>query len=146
LIPDLDERKTMEITRSGRDSQRGPSEWFTGDVWLDQIATATSPSRMTAASVHFSPGARTAWHRHPFGQVIHVIEGAGLAQREGGPVEALRPGDTVRFEPDEPHWHGAAPNGFMTHLAMQEVDDDGTAAYWGDPVADEDYLAEPAGR
>ena len=135
----------MEITRSGMDSQRGPSEWFTGDVWMDPIAAAASPSRMTAYSVHFSPGARTAWHRHPLGQVIHVTEGAGLAQREGGPVEALRPGDAVRFAPDEVHWHGAAPNRFMTHLAMQEADDDGTAAYWGDPVADEDYLAEPAG-
>jgi quercetin dioxygenase-like cupin family protein len=135
----------MEITHACTVSRRGPADWFTGDVWLDEIAAPSPPSRMAAVSVHFSPGARTAWHRHPLGQVIHVTEGVGLAQRRGGQVEVIRPGDTVRFEPDEEHWHGATPTRFMTHLAMQEADDEGTAAYWGEHVADPDYLAEPAG-
>jgi quercetin dioxygenase-like cupin family protein len=134
----------MEIRRTGAESRRGPAEWFTGEVWLDEIAASTPPSRLAAFSVHFSPGARTAWHRHPFGQVIHVTEGAGLAQRRGGPVEVIRPGDTVRFEPDEDHWHGATPDRFMTHLAMQEADDEGNAAYWDDHVTDAEYVAEPA--
>jgi quercetin dioxygenase-like cupin family protein len=134
----------MEIRRTGAESRHGPAEWFTGEVWLDEIAATTPPSRLAAFSVHFSPGARTAWHRHPFGQVIHVTEGAGLVQRRGGPVEVIRPGDTVRFEPDEDHWHGATPDRFMTHLAMQEADDEGNAAYWGDHVTDAEYLVEPA--
>lgn len=134
----------MEITRTTRDSHRGPVDWFTGEVWLDEIAGAAPPARLAALNVHFSPGARTAWHRHPFGQVIHVTEGVGRVQREGGPIEVIRPGDTVRFEADEVHWHGAAPSRFMTHLAMQEVEDDGTAAFWGEQVSDAEYLAEPA--
>ena len=136
----------MEITRTRAESQRGPAEWFTGEVWLDEIAAPAPPSRMAAFDVHFAPGARTAWHRHPFGQVIHVTDGVGLVQRRGGRVEVIRPGDTVRFGPDEDHWHGAAAARFMTHLAMQEADDEGTTAYWGEHVSDEDYLAEPADR
>jgi quercetin dioxygenase-like cupin family protein len=136
----------MDITPAQVDSRRGPAEWFTGEVWLDEIAAAKPPSRVTALSVHFAPGARTAWHRHPFGQIIHVTEGIGLVQREGGPVQIVQPGDSVRFDPDEVHWHGAGPNRFMTHLAVQEVDDEGTAAVWGEPVTDADYLAEPANR
>lgn len=134
----------MEIIHTAKESRPGPSEWFTGDVWLDEIAVATPPSRLAAASVHFSPGARTAWHRHPFGQVIHVTEGVGRVQREGGPIEEIRAGDTVRFDPDENHWHGAAPRRFMTHIALQEVDDEGIAAYWGEQVSEADYRAEPA--
>ena len=134
----------MEITRTRPQSMRGPEEWFTGEVWLDPIAGTAPPSRVAALSVHFTPGARTAWHRHPFGQILHVVEGEGRAQRRGGPVEAIRAGETVRFEPDEDHWHGAAPDRFMTHLAIQEADDEGVPAYWGEQVADEDYLAEPA--
>jgi quercetin dioxygenase-like cupin family protein len=134
----------MEIIRTTKDSRPGPSDWFTGDVWLDEIAVATPPSRLAAVSVHFSPGARTAWHRHPFGQVIHVTEGVGRVQREGGRIEEIRAGDTVRFDPDENHWHGAAPRRLMTHIAIQEVDDEGVAAYWGEQVSEADYLAEPA--
>jgi quercetin dioxygenase-like cupin family protein len=100
---------------------------------------------MRALSVHFSPGARTAWHRHPFGQVLHVVEGVGRAQGRGGPIEQVRAGDTIRFEADEEHWHGAAPATFMTHLALQEADDEGVPAYWGEQVSDEEYLADPAG-
>jgi quercetin dioxygenase-like cupin family protein len=131
----------MEITRTRPESRRGPGDWFTGDVWIDPIAAPPAPARLRAFSVHFTPGARTAWHRHPLGQVIHVTEGAGLAQRRGGPIEPIRAGDTVRFEPGEEHWHGAAPGTFMTHLALQEAGDDGVDADWGQHVSDEEYGA-----
>ena len=98
---------------------------------------------MQASSVHFTPGARTAWHTHPNGQTIYVLEGVGLAQRRGGPIEVIRPGDRVFFEPGEEHWHGAAPTRFMTHLALLEVDDDGNAATWGEHVTAEEYGAAP---
>jgi len=90
------------------------------------------------------PGARTAWHTHPLGQTIYVTEGIGRCQREGAPVEAIYPGDRVFFEPGENHWHGAAPNRFMTHIAIQEADESGSPVAWGDPVSDEDYIASPA--
>jgi quercetin dioxygenase-like cupin family protein len=135
----------MKISRKRPESMRGPAEHFTGDVWLDAIVGDGPPeSRTRALSVHFAPGARTAWHRHPLGQVLYVIEGEGLAQSRGGPVGAIRAGDTIRFDPDEEHWHGASPSTFMTHLALQEVDDEGIPAYWGDHVSDQDYGAEPA--
>jgi quercetin dioxygenase-like cupin family protein len=134
----------MEIRRTRPESGRGPEEWFTGEVWLDQIGEPLpAPSRMRALSVHFTPGARTAWHRHPLGQLLHVTEGIGRVQSKGGPVEEIRAGDTIRFEPDEEHWHGAAPSHFMTHLALQEADDEGVPAYWGEHVTDEEYLAAP---
>jgi quercetin dioxygenase-like cupin family protein len=120
-----------------------PSEWFTGTVYIDTVATSSEDSRLGASSVHFTPGARTAWHTHPNGQTIYVLEGIGLAQRRGGPIEIIRPGDRVFFEPGEDHWHGAAPNRFMTHLAMVEVDDEGTAATWGEHVTDAEYGAAP---
>jgi len=129
----------MEITRNGVDTALGPSDWFTGDVHLDAIATPSGPSRLSATNVHFTPGARTAWHSHPNGQTIYVTEGLGLCQRRGGPAELIRPGDRVFFEPGEDHWHGAAPNRFMTHVAMHDVGPDGTPATWGDHVTDEEY-------
>ena len=95
-------------------------------------------------SVHFTPGARTAWHTHPHGQTIYVIEGVGLAQRRGGPIEVIRPGDRVFFEPDEEHWHGASAARFMAHVAMLQADDAGNNASWGDHVTDEEYAAAPA--
>jgi quercetin dioxygenase-like cupin family protein len=131
----------VKITRNSTETAAGPSDWFTGDVYIDTVATATQPSRLAAASVHFTPGARTAWHTHPLGQTIHVTEGLGLCQRRGGRVEEIRPGETVYFEPDEDHWHGAAPDRFMTHMAMQEVDDSGSPATWGEHVSDEEYGA-----
>ena len=100
-------------------------------------------SRISAASVHFTPGARTAWHTHPNGQTIFITEGLGRRQRRGGPVEVIRPGDRVFFEPGEDHWHGGGPDRFMTHLAMQDVDDGGNAVSWGDHVTDEEYSATP---
>jgi len=129
----------MQITRNAIETAVGPSEWFTGAVYIDAVATPSDPSRLQASSVHFTPGARTAWHTHPNGQTIYVTEGIGLAQRRGEPIEVIRPGDRVFFEPGEEHWHGAASNRFMTHLAMVEVDDEGNAATWGEHVSDEEY-------
>jgi quercetin dioxygenase-like cupin family protein len=131
----------MQITRNSVETGAGPSEWFTGNVYIDAIARPTGTSRLSASSVHFTPGARTAWHTHPNGQTICVVEGVGLAQRRGGPIEVIRPGDRVFFEPGEEHWHGAAPDRFMTHLALLDVDDDGNSANWGDHVTDEEYNA-----
>ena len=133
----------MEITRNSLDTSPGPSDWFTGAVFIDSVASPSGASQLAASSVHFTPGARTAWHTHPNGQTIWVLEGAGLCQRRGGPVEAIRPGDSVFFEPGEEHWHGAAPNRFMTHVAMLEVDDEGHPATWGDHLTDEEYSAAP---
>jgi quercetin dioxygenase-like cupin family protein len=133
----------MQITRNDTDTTPGPSDWFTGTVYLDAVAAPSDASRLSATSVHFTPGARTAWHTHPNGQTIYVLEGVGLAQRRGGPVEVIRPGDRVFFEPGEDHWHGASPTRFMTHLAMLVVGDDGGAAVWGDHVTDEEYAVAP---
>jgi len=134
----------MRITRSSIETAPGPSDWFTGSVFIDTVATPAGASRLAAASVHFTPGARTNWHTHPRGQTIHVTEGVGRCQRRGGPVEVILPGDSVFFEPGEDHWHGAAPDRFMTHLAMQEADDTGSPVSWGEPVGDEEYAAAPA--
>jgi quercetin dioxygenase-like cupin family protein len=133
----------MQITRSSIDTTPGPSDWFTGAVFIDALAAPSGQSRLSASSVHFTPGARTGWHTHPNGQTIYVVEGVGYAQRRGGPIEVIRPGDRVFFEPGEEHWHGAAPNRFMTHVAMLEVDDEGNPAVWGDHVTDEEYAAAP---
>ena len=131
----------MQITRSNIKTTVGSSEWFTGAVFVDAVATPANGSRLSASSVHFTPGARTAWHTHPNGQTIFVTEGVGLAQHRGGPIVVIRPGDRVFFAPGEEHWHGAAPTRFMTHLAMLEVDDQGNNATWGDHVSDEEYGA-----
>ena len=137
----------MKITRNSADlataTTKGPAEWFTGDVYIDAVATGSAPSRAVANLVHFTPGARTAWHRHPLGQSLFVTEGAGLVQRRGGPVEVIRPGDRIYIEPGEEHWHGATPTRMMVHLAINEVDDDHVAAHWGDHVTDEEYIAIP---
>ena len=129
----------MQITRSEIDTQKGPADWFTGAVYVDTIATPGEASPIGVAAVHFTPGARTAWHTHPRGQTIWVTEGVGLCQREGGPVEVIRPGDRVFFEPGENHWHGAAPHRFMVHIAMQQNDESGSPVTWGHHVTDEQY-------
>jgi quercetin dioxygenase-like cupin family protein len=134
----------MQITRSSIETAAGPEDWFTGAVYIDTVAAPTEGSRLSASSVHFTPGARTAWHTHSNGQTIYVTEGVGVCQRRGGAVEVIRPGDRVFFEPGEDHWHGAAPNRFMTHIAMLEVDDDGNPATWGDHVTEDEYDAAPA--
>jgi quercetin dioxygenase-like cupin family protein len=131
----------MEITRSSIETTPGPGDWFTGTVYIDAVAALSGPSRVAAASVHFTPGARTAWHTHPNGQTIYVTEGIGLCQRRGGSIEVIRPGDRVFFEPGENHWHGAAPKRFMTHVAMHQVNEEGSAVTWGEHVTDEEYNA-----
>jgi quercetin dioxygenase-like cupin family protein len=133
----------MKITRNSIETTAGPSEWFTGAVFIDSVAAPSDGSRLSASSVHFTPGARTAWHTHPNGQTIWVTEGVGLCQGRGRAIEVLRPGDRVFFEPGEDHWHGAAPARFMTHLAMLEVDDEGSPATWNEHVSDEEYAAAP---
>lgn len=133
----------MQITRSTIATQKGPDDWFTGDVYLDPVAAPAGTSTVAAALVHFAPGARTAWHTHPHGQTIFVTEGVGVCQREGGPVEVIRPGDRVFFEPEENHWHGAVPGRLMVHIAMQQTDESGSAVTWGRHVSDEEYDAAP---
>jgi len=133
----------VQITRNSTATGRGPSDWFTGDVYIDAVAAPSNGSRLSASNVHFTPGARTSWHTHPNGQTIWVIEGLGLCQRRGGPIEVIRAGDRVFFEPGEEHWHGAAPSRFMAHIAMLEADDEGNLATWGEHVTDEEYAAAP---
>ena len=134
----------MQVTRNKIATAAGSAEWFTGAVYIDSVATPSGSSRVSASSVHFTPGARTAWHTHPNGQTIFVTEGVGLAQRRGGSIEVIRPGDRVFFDPGEDHWHGAAPTHFMTHIAMLDVDDKGSNATWGDHVTDQEYAAAPS--
>jgi quercetin dioxygenase-like cupin family protein len=129
----------MRVTRSSLQTNRGPADWFTGAVYIDPVADPVPPARAAAGLVHFMPGARTAWHTHPFGQTIFVTEGVGRCQREGGPIEEIRPGDRVHFEPGENHWHGAAPNRLMVHVAIQEADESGSPVSWGRHVTDEEY-------
>ena len=135
----------MQITRNSIETVPGPTDWFTGDVYIDAVAAAPQPARLQAASVHFTPGARTAWHTRPLGQTIFVTEGVGRCQRRSGPVEVIKPGDRVYFEPGEVHWHGAAPDRFMSHIAMQEADDSGSPVSWGEHVSDAEYETAPDG-
>ena len=129
----------MDITRSGsRASTKGPKEYFTGTVRIDPMFEAGDPGRAVGASVTFEPGARTAWHTHPLGQTLIVTAGAGRAQRWGGPIEDIRPGDVIWFAPGEKHWHGALPSTAMTHLAIQERLD-GKTVEWLEQVTDEQY-------
>lgn len=129
----------MIITRAGtQPSQRGPAEWFTGTVRIDALFTAPAPARAAGATVTFEPGARTAWHTHPLGQTLVVVSGLGLVQREGGPVEEIRPGDVAWIPPGVKHWHGASPTTAMTHIAIQEARD-GKVVEWLEHVTDEQY-------
>jgi len=129
----------MEIKRSGsQPSRKGSPDYFTGPVRIDPLFEAAEPARAVAASVTFEPGARTAWHTHPLGQTLVVTAGCGRAQRWGGPIEEIRPGDVISFAPGEKHWHGAAPTTAMTHIAIQERLD-GTAVHWLEKVSDEQY-------
>jgi quercetin dioxygenase-like cupin family protein len=129
----------MEILRAGAQaSSRGPAEWFTGTVRVDPLFSPQAPARAAAALVTFEPGARTAWHTHPLGQRLIVTSGYGRAQRWGGAIEEIRPGDVVWFAPAEKHWHGASPTTAMTHIAIQEQLD-GKAVDWLEPVRDDQY-------
>ena len=129
----------MKITRNGsQPSSKGPADYFTGTVRIDPMFHADDPARVTGASVTFEPGARTAWHTHPLGQTLIVTAGCGRVQRDGGPIEEIRPGDIVWFPPGEKHWHGASPTTSMTHIAIQEQLD-GKAVDWLEHVSDEQY-------
>jgi quercetin dioxygenase-like cupin family protein len=129
----------MEINRIGSQaSVTGPSDWFTGKVRIDQMFQAPDPARVGGATVTFEPGARTAWHTHPLGQTLIVVAGFGWAQREGGPVEEIHPGDVIWFAREEKHWHGATLTTGMTHIAIAEKLD-GKAVDWMDQVTDEQY-------
>jgi quercetin dioxygenase-like cupin family protein len=135
----------MKITRNTaeRVTAQGPADWFTGTVFIDTVRNPDEQSKVGAAAVHFTPGARTAWHTHPFGQTLYVVEGLGRVQRAGGRVEEIRPGDSIYIEPGESHWHGSAPGRFMMHIAMQEADESGSPVTWGEHVTDEEYAAQP---
>ena len=129
----------MDLKRVGtQPSSKGSAEWFTGTVRIDPLFQAQAPARAVAASVTFEPGARTAWHTHPLGQTLIVTAGAGRAQRWGGPIEEIQPGDVVWIPPGEKHWHGAAPTTAVTHIAVQEQLN-GKAVDWMEKVSDEKY-------
>ncbi len=131
----------MEIFRAGsRPSGKGPTDWFTGIVRIDPFFNPSAPDRVQGASVTFEAGARTAWHTHPLGQTLIVTAGFGRAQRWGGPIEDIRPGDVIWFAPGEKHWHGASPQTAMTHIAMQEVQD-GKVVDWMEKVSDAQFGA-----
>jgi quercetin dioxygenase-like cupin family protein len=139
---DQNRNKDMEIKRAGsQPSAKGPAEWFTGNVRIDPLFQAPDPALVQGASVTFEPGARTAWHTHPLGQTLIVIAGCGWAQREGGPVEEIRPGDVVGFSPSEKHWHGATPTTGMTHIAIQEKLN-GKVVDWMEHVSEQQYRSE----
>lgn len=132
----------MEIKRAGtQPSGVGPADWFTGTVRIDPLHQPTAPARAVAASVTFEPAARTAWHTHPLGQTIPIVAGFGRARRDGGPVEPVRPGDIVFFEPGEKHWHGASPDAAMSHIAIAGKRD-GQVVTWLEHVTDEQYGQE----
>ena len=133
----------MDIKRSGsRPSGKGPEDWFTGIVHIDPLFSAPDPARVAGAHVTFEPGARTAWHTHPLGQTLIVTFGLGWVQREGGPIEEIRPGDVVWFEPNEKHWHGASATTAMSHIAIQESLN-GSPVTWMEHVSDAQYQAPP---
>jgi quercetin dioxygenase-like cupin family protein len=129
----------MNVRKQRPETAKGSSDWFTGDVFVDSIRTPTDASKLLASHVHFVPGARTAWHTHPKGQTLYVTDGVGFIGRRGGSAEEIRPGDVVEIDPGEEHWHGATPSNFMAHIALNEVDAEGTPATWGDQVTDEEY-------
>lgn len=131
----------MRFTPSGGQTNQGPSAQFTGTVLVDAIRTPDEQTAIGCAHVRFTPGARTAWHTHPKGQTLYVTDGVGLVCRRGGEVQEIRPGDVVYIEPNEEHWHGATPQRFMAHIAMQEADHNGEVVTWLDQVTDEEYMA-----
>jgi quercetin dioxygenase-like cupin family protein len=135
----------MELSRSGsRSTRRGPESWFTGVVWQDPIVDdPTAPARVRATRVTFEPGARTAWHHHPFGQTLVILTGVASIGHADGTVRRATAGDTVWIDPGERHWHGAAPDSLMSHIAIQEADEEGNAVMWEEPVTDEDYTRGP---
>lgn len=130
----------MKYTQSGGTSAQGPAEWFTGTVFIDGLRNPDEQSAIGCAHVRFTPGGRTVWHTHPKGQTLYVTDGIGYVGTRDG-VQEIKPGDVVFIEPGEEHWHGASPERFMAHVAMQEADDDGQVVTWLDPVTDAEYGA-----
>jgi quercetin dioxygenase-like cupin family protein len=130
----------IEITPDNeKDVSAGPAEWFTGAVTLRRIGAQPAPGRVQALLVTFEPGARTAWHKHPFGQILHILSGRARVRSASGELVEVEAGSSVRFEPDEDHWHGAAPDGPMTHVAIQEVNADGVGTFWDRHVTEDEY-------
>jgi quercetin dioxygenase-like cupin family protein len=135
----------MKVIRAAaRPTKVQPADNFSGIVFADEVVVGAPPSRMRATVVSFTPGARTAWHTHPVGQTLYCLSGAGRVQRDGEPVQALHPGDTVVIPPDVRHWHGAAPDRLFAHLAMSEISDSGAGTVWLEKVSDADYTKPPA--
>jgi quercetin dioxygenase-like cupin family protein len=131
--------KEMKVTKTDRRTVTGPPEWFTGAVYIDGLRDPDDQSAVGCAHVRFTPGARTAWHTHPKGQTLYVTDGVGLVARRGGEVQEIRPGDVVYIEPGEEHWHGATPDRFMAHVAIQEADNEGRVVTWLEHVAEDEY-------
>jgi quercetin dioxygenase-like cupin family protein len=134
----------MKVTQSSGQTGQGPDDWFTGTVFIDTVRNPDGQSAIGCAHVRFTPGARTAWHHHPKGQTLYVTDGIGLVASRDGEVREIRPGDVVYIEPNEEHWHGATPDRFMAHVAMQEADGQGQVVTWLDHVADSDYQTAAA--
>jgi quercetin dioxygenase-like cupin family protein len=132
----------MKITKNTRPTVSGPADWFTGAVFIEPIRDPDGQSAIGCAHVRFSPGARTAWHKHPKGQTLYVTDGVGLVASRGGETTEIFPGDVVYIEPGEEHWHGAKPDRFMAHVAMQEADEQGNVVTWLQHVTDEEYKAQ----
>ena len=132
----------MKIEKSGaKPTRRGPSAWFTGAVWIEDLAAPEAPARLHVLSVFFEPGARTAWHSHPFGQILHIVSGVGRVQKAGERATDVHPGDTVFIAPGERHWHGSAPGQAMAHLAVQRATDQGEEVTWFELVSEAEYAA-----
>jgi quercetin dioxygenase-like cupin family protein len=131
----------MKYVQSGGTTAAGPSDWFTGSVYIDGVQSPDEDSPLSCAHVRFSPGARTFWHSHPRGQTLYVTDGIGWVGTRGRPTQEIRPGDVVFIEPDEEHWHGATPDRFMSHVALNEADDQGQVVTWLDAVSEDDYTA-----
>ena len=134
----------MKINRGPIEMLKGPSDQFTGDVYIDTVAANPGPSGLQASNVHCSPGARSAWHAHPLGETIFVTEGVGLVQREGGLIKEVRPGDSVYFEAGERHWQGAAGDRFVVYTAIEEAGADAAPVLWGEHVSDDEYAGRAA--
>lgn len=129
----------MKITKSSGKTGQGPADWFTGTVFIDPVRNPDEQTSIGCAHVRFSPGARTAWHKHPRGQTLYVTDGIGYVAYRGGRKEEIKPGDVVYIEPNEEHWHGATEDRFMAHIAMQEADEQGEVVTWLEHVADDEY-------
>jgi quercetin dioxygenase-like cupin family protein len=127
------------LSNAERGCRKGPENWFTGPVWMDEVANPTAPARTQLVLVTYAPSARSNWHTHPLGQTLYIVTGLGWVQKQGEPRQAVRPGDVVVFAPNEVHWHGAEAGHTFVHLAMQEADETGQNVVWGEPVSDSEY-------